>query len=146
MGSCGLITFASYQLDSATSLIQAAKNLMNAVVLTVKCSYVASTKYPRQGTIPVSILTLATWAHFSGHISLECFIGILDEKLLLLLLVFSSFLQYFSIFCRLFPQMILPLLIYVELPLYKMVCEVNDRDVIVFLFRGNFFRLNLINM
>ncbi|KAK3848784.1 hypothetical protein Pcinc_044439, partial [Petrolisthes cinctipes] len=38
-------------LDSATSLIQAAKNLMNAVVLTVKCSYVASTKYPRQGTI-----------------------------------------------------------------------------------------------
>lgn len=34
-------------LDSATSLIQAAKNLMNAVVLTVKCSYVASTKYPR---------------------------------------------------------------------------------------------------
>lgn len=35
------------QLDSATSLIQAAKNLMNAVVLTVKSSYVASTKYPR---------------------------------------------------------------------------------------------------
>lgn len=35
-------------LDSATSLIQAAKNLMNAVVLTVKSSYVASTKYPRQ--------------------------------------------------------------------------------------------------
>ena len=34
-------------LDSATSLIQAAKNLMNAVVLTVKASYVASTKYPR---------------------------------------------------------------------------------------------------
>jgi hypothetical protein len=27
---------------------QAAKNLMNAVVLTVKASYVASTKYPRQ--------------------------------------------------------------------------------------------------
>ena len=35
-------------MDSATSLIQAAKNLMNAVVLTVKASYVASTKYPRQ--------------------------------------------------------------------------------------------------
>uniref|UniRef100_T1JQN5 Catenin alpha n=2 Tax=Tetranychus urticae TaxID=32264 RepID=T1JQN5_TETUR len=34
-------------LDSATSLIQAAKNLMNAVVLTVKASYVASTKYTR---------------------------------------------------------------------------------------------------
>ncbi|KNC30017.1 Catenin alpha [Lucilia cuprina] len=38
-------------LDSATSLIQAAKNLMNAVVLTVKYSYVASTKYTRQGTV-----------------------------------------------------------------------------------------------
>ena len=34
-------------LDSATSLIQASKNLMNAVVLTVKSCYVASTKYPR---------------------------------------------------------------------------------------------------
>lgn len=35
----------SVQLDSATSLITAAKNLMNAVVLTVKASYIASTKY-----------------------------------------------------------------------------------------------------
>lgn len=44
-----------FQLDSATSLIQAAKNLMNAVVLTVKYSYVASTKYTRQqGNITVS--------------------------------------------------------------------------------------------
>ncbi|GLH13430.1 Catenin alpha [Gryllus bimaculatus] len=43
-------------LDSATSLIQAAKNLMNAVVLTVKCSYVASTKYPRQGTVASPIV------------------------------------------------------------------------------------------
>lgn len=42
-------------MDSATSLIQAAKNLMNAVVLTVKASYVASTKYPRQGTVAVSL-------------------------------------------------------------------------------------------
>lgn len=41
------------QLDSATSLIQAAKNLMNAVVYTVKYSYVASTKYTRQGTVSV---------------------------------------------------------------------------------------------
>ncbi|XP_072726148.1 catenin alpha-3 isoform X2 [Ciconia boyciana] len=32
------------QLDSVTSLIQAAKNLMNAVVQTVKMSYIASTK------------------------------------------------------------------------------------------------------
>ncbi|XP_077992996.1 catenin alpha-2-like isoform X2 [Glandiceps talaboti] len=36
-------------LDSATSLIQAAKNLMSAVVQTVKASYVASTKYNRHG-------------------------------------------------------------------------------------------------
>ena len=63
-----LILFHVYfQLDSATSLIQAAKNLMNAVVLTVKCSYVASTKYPRQGTIAVSakvffvLLSFSSW-------------------------------------------------------------------------------------
>merc|ERR1712172_381460 len=37
-------------LDSATSLIQAAKNLMNAVVVTVKASYVASTKYKKLET------------------------------------------------------------------------------------------------
>ncbi|VEN59602.1 unnamed protein product [Callosobruchus maculatus] len=43
-------------LDSATSLIQAAKNLMNAVVLTVKASYVASTKYPRQGQVASPIV------------------------------------------------------------------------------------------
>ena len=34
-------------LDSATSLLQAAKNLISAVVLTVKASYVASTKYKK---------------------------------------------------------------------------------------------------
>ncbi|XP_017787094.1 PREDICTED: catenin alpha-like isoform X2 [Nicrophorus vespilloides] len=43
-------------LDSATSLIQAAKNLMNAVVLTVKASYVASTKYPRQTAVASPIV------------------------------------------------------------------------------------------
>lgn len=37
-------------LDSATSLIQAAKNLMNAVVSTVRCSYVASSKFRRHGS------------------------------------------------------------------------------------------------
>lgn len=47
-------SFFTFQLDSATSLIQAAKNLMNAVVLTVKYSYVASTKYTRQGVVAVS--------------------------------------------------------------------------------------------
>lgn len=45
------------QLDSATSLIQAVKNLMNAVVYTVKYSYVASTKYTRQmGTVASPIV------------------------------------------------------------------------------------------
>lgn len=41
-------------LDSATSLIQAAKNLMNAVVLTVKATFVASTKYTSKmgGKVP----------------------------------------------------------------------------------------------
>ncbi|XP_039486742.1 catenin alpha-like [Drosophila santomea] len=43
-------------LDSATSLIQAAKNLMNAVVLPVKYSYVASTKYTRQETVSSPIV------------------------------------------------------------------------------------------
>ncbi|XP_076345758.1 catenin alpha-like isoform X2 [Tachypleus tridentatus] len=43
-------------LDSATSLIQAAKNLMNNVVLTVKASYVAFNKYPRTGAINVPIV------------------------------------------------------------------------------------------
>uniref|UniRef100_A0AAY4E602 Uncharacterized protein n=1 Tax=Denticeps clupeoides TaxID=299321 RepID=A0AAY4E602_9TELE len=45
------IKFSSFshpcQVDSAMSLIQAAKNLMNAVVSTVKASYVASTKYQK---------------------------------------------------------------------------------------------------
>ena len=38
------VSVSCVQLDSATSLIHAAKNLMNAVVLTVKACYVASTK------------------------------------------------------------------------------------------------------
>lgn len=45
-------------LDSATSLIQAAKNLMSAVLLTVKSSYIASTKYPsRTGNVQ----TIVVW-------------------------------------------------------------------------------------
>ncbi|XP_058129641.1 catenin alpha isoform X5 [Anopheles ziemanni] len=47
----GELIVSGVMLDSATSLIQAAKNLMNAVVYTVKYSYVASTKYTRQGTV-----------------------------------------------------------------------------------------------
>ena len=39
-----LIYYVLLQLDSATSLITAAKNLMNAVISTVKASYVANTK------------------------------------------------------------------------------------------------------
>uniref|UniRef100_A0A1Q3G3V1 Putative alpha-catenin n=1 Tax=Culex tarsalis TaxID=7177 RepID=A0A1Q3G3V1_CULTA len=56
-------------LDSATSLIQAAKNLMNAVVYTVKYSYVASTKYTRQGT--VSGKNTALRKRVSTDVSLE---------------------------------------------------------------------------
>merc|ERR1719354_508650 len=37
-------------VEGAMSLIQAAKNLMNSVVLTVKTSYVASTKFDRAGS------------------------------------------------------------------------------------------------
>ena len=45
---------AHHSLESATSLIQAARNLMEAVVLTVKSCYVASTKYSRlTGNRPV---------------------------------------------------------------------------------------------
>ena len=47
-------------LDSATSLIQAAKNLMNAVVLTVKASYVASTKYRKTEQLAAKI-PLVVW-------------------------------------------------------------------------------------
>ena len=47
-------------LDSATSLIQAAKNLMNAVVLTVKASYVASTKY-RRTEDQIKLAPLVVW-------------------------------------------------------------------------------------
>merc|ERR1719500_2113397 len=48
-------------LDSATSLLQAAKNLMNAVVLTVKASYVASTKYRKLETKVVEGAPLVVW-------------------------------------------------------------------------------------
>ena len=47
-------------LDSATSLIQAAKNLMNAVVLVVKASYVASTKY-RKSSAGAEKPSLVVW-------------------------------------------------------------------------------------
>ena len=39
------ISVTTFLADSACSLIQAARNLMNAVVLTVKASYVASRMY-----------------------------------------------------------------------------------------------------
>lgn len=40
-------------LDAATSLIQNAKNLLNAVILTVKAAFIASTKYrPKESTEP----------------------------------------------------------------------------------------------
>uniref|UniRef100_A0A670YQ10 Catenin alpha 3 n=1 Tax=Pseudonaja textilis TaxID=8673 RepID=A0A670YQ10_PSETE len=48
-------------LDSVTSLIQAAKNLMNAVVQTVKMSYIASTKIIRIQSPAGSRHPVVTW-------------------------------------------------------------------------------------
>ncbi|KAM9296308.1 catenin alpha-1-like isoform 2-T2 [Gastrophryne carolinensis] len=47
--------------DSAMSLIQAAKNLMNAVVQTVKASYVASTKYQKSEGMASLNLPAVSW-------------------------------------------------------------------------------------
>ncbi|OAF69353.1 Alpha N-catenin [Intoshia linei] len=44
-------------LDSATSLLQSSKNLMNAVIMAVRSSYVASTKYSRLFEGKGSIIT-----------------------------------------------------------------------------------------
>lgn len=49
------------QVDSAMSLIQAAKNLMNAVVQTVKASYVASTKYQKSQGMASLNLPAVSW-------------------------------------------------------------------------------------
>ncbi|MBN3286198.1 CTNA1 protein, partial [Polyodon spathula] len=48
-------------VDSAMSLIQAAKNLMNAVVQTVKASYVASTKYQKSLGMKSLNLPAVSW-------------------------------------------------------------------------------------
>ncbi|XP_009877200.1 PREDICTED: catenin alpha-3 isoform X3 [Apaloderma vittatum] len=48
-------------VDSAMSLIQAAKNLMNAVVQTVKASYVASTKYQKSQGMASLNLPAISW-------------------------------------------------------------------------------------
>lgn len=48
-------------LDSATSLIQAAKNLMNAVVSTVKASWVASTMYNQRLNGSAPPITVVRW-------------------------------------------------------------------------------------
>ncbi|KAM4796887.1 catenin alpha-1 [Rhinophrynus dorsalis] len=48
-------------VDSAMSLIQAAKNLMNAVVQTVKASYVASTKYQKSQGMAALNLPAVSW-------------------------------------------------------------------------------------
>ena len=75
-------------LDSATSLIQAAKNLMNAVVLTVKSCYVASTKYPRlsvteKGVDLTKTKPLVVWkmkvSYETGIEGNEQFIGSYDK-------------------------------------------------------------------
>lgn len=49
------------QLDSAMSLIQAAKNLMNAVVSTVKASYVASTRYQKNKGMEALNMPAISW-------------------------------------------------------------------------------------
>uniref|UniRef100_A0A8C9LBR9 Catenin alpha 1 n=2 Tax=Pavo cristatus TaxID=9049 RepID=A0A8C9LBR9_PAVCR len=51
----------SAPVDSAMSLIQAAKNLMNAVVQTVKASYVASTKYQKSQGMASLNLPAVSW-------------------------------------------------------------------------------------
>uniref|UniRef100_A0A452I1Z1 Catenin alpha-1 n=1 Tax=Gopherus agassizii TaxID=38772 RepID=A0A452I1Z1_9SAUR len=51
----------SVPVDSAMSLIQAAKNLMNAVVQTVKASYVASTKYQKSQGMASLNLPAVSW-------------------------------------------------------------------------------------
>uniref|UniRef100_A0A670YFZ1 Catenin alpha 3 n=1 Tax=Pseudonaja textilis TaxID=8673 RepID=A0A670YFZ1_PSETE len=56
-----LARLISNQLDSVTSLIQAAKNLMNAVVQTVKMSYIASTKIIRIQSPAGSRHPVVTW-------------------------------------------------------------------------------------
>ncbi|KAM8733589.1 catenin alpha-1 isoform X2 [Acanthopagrus latus] len=48
-------------LDSAMSLIQAAKNLMNTVVSTVKASYVASTKYQKNKGMEALNMPAISW-------------------------------------------------------------------------------------
>uniref|UniRef100_A0A671TZM3 Catenin alpha-1 n=1 Tax=Sparus aurata TaxID=8175 RepID=A0A671TZM3_SPAAU len=49
------------RLDSAMSLIQAAKNLMNTVVSTVKASYVASTKYQKNKGMEALNMPAISW-------------------------------------------------------------------------------------
>ncbi|MGH0114413.1 UNVERIFIED_CONTAM: hypothetical protein FKN15_015349 [Acipenser sinensis] len=56
-----LIAGQSARVDSAMSLIQAAKNLMNAVVQTVKASYVASTKYQKSVGMKSLNLPAVSW-------------------------------------------------------------------------------------
>uniref|UniRef100_A0A4W5L1S6 Uncharacterized protein n=1 Tax=Hucho hucho TaxID=62062 RepID=A0A4W5L1S6_9TELE len=48
-------------VDSAMSLIQAAKNLMNTVVSTVKASYVASTKYQKSMAMQSLNMPAISW-------------------------------------------------------------------------------------
>uniref|UniRef100_A0A674CEP0 Catenin alpha-1 n=1 Tax=Salmo trutta TaxID=8032 RepID=A0A674CEP0_SALTR len=53
--------FLESQVDSAMSLIQAAKNLMNTVVSTVKASYVASTKYQKSMAMQSLNMPAISW-------------------------------------------------------------------------------------
>uniref|UniRef100_A0A8C8M1X2 Catenin alpha-1 n=1 Tax=Oncorhynchus tshawytscha TaxID=74940 RepID=A0A8C8M1X2_ONCTS len=54
-------SWVSLWVDSAMSLIQAAKNLMNTVVSTVKASYVASTKYQKSMAMQSLNMPAISW-------------------------------------------------------------------------------------
>uniref|UniRef100_A0A8K9X6L2 Catenin alpha-1 n=1 Tax=Oncorhynchus mykiss TaxID=8022 RepID=A0A8K9X6L2_ONCMY len=59
--ACFGIFSDSASVDSAMSLIQAAKNLMNTVVSTVKASYVASTKYQKSMAMQSLNMPAISW-------------------------------------------------------------------------------------
>uniref|UniRef100_A0A8C9X9K5 Catenin alpha-1 n=1 Tax=Sander lucioperca TaxID=283035 RepID=A0A8C9X9K5_SANLU len=63
VGSCDLFPYCQISInsESAMSLIQAAKNLMNTVVSTVKASYVASTKYQKSKNMESLNMPAISW-------------------------------------------------------------------------------------
>lgn len=68
-------------MESAASLIQAAKNLMNAVIQIVKSSYIACTKYQRyvQSDVSVAKIEGAKYCNIFLENILILLLIILDE-------------------------------------------------------------------